>query len=82
MGEVAWLSIFGLGKASTKKHIRSDLRSRSNATKGKKRRHPAGQEHFAASGRVARFLQTHEGYARHSRLASHHELLLRNPSYL
>src|ERR1700681_3974502 len=43
MGGAAWLSIFGLGKASTRKHIRSDLRPRSNATKDKKRRHPQGK---------------------------------------
>jgi hypothetical protein len=61
MGEAAWLSIFGLGKASTRKHIRSDLRPRSNATKDKKGRHPTGQEHFAVSGGVARSLQTHAG---------------------
>src|SRR5260370_23668877 len=40
MGGFAWLSIFGLGKASTREHIRSDLRPRSNATKVNKRRHP------------------------------------------
>jgi hypothetical protein len=42
MGGAAWLSIFGLGKASTRKHIRSDLRPRSNTTKDKKGRHPQG----------------------------------------
>jgi hypothetical protein len=53
MGGAAWLSIFGLGKASTRKHIRSDLRPRSNAIKGKKRRHPQGK---STSRRLAALL--------------------------
>src|SRR6266478_6079161 len=53
MGEAAWLSIFGLGKASTRKHIRSDLRPRSNATQVKKRRHPQGK---STSRRLAALL--------------------------
>src|SRR5438552_7471805 len=53
MGGTAWLSIFGLGKASTRKHIRSDLRARSNATQGKKRRHPQGK---STSQRLAALL--------------------------
>jgi hypothetical protein len=53
MGGAAWLSIFGFGKASTRKHIRSDLRPRSNATKGKKRRHPKGK---STSWRLAALL--------------------------
>ncbi len=48
-----WLLIFGLGKASTRKHIRSDLRPRSNATQGKKRRHPQGK---STSQRLAALL--------------------------
>jgi hypothetical protein len=53
MGGAAWLSIFGLGKASTRKHIHSDLRPRSNATEDKKRRHPQGQ---STSRRLAALL--------------------------
>jgi hypothetical protein len=41
--------------------ISADLRPRGNATKGKKRRHPAGQKHFATSGGVARSLSRHYG---------------------
>src|SRR4029077_7895624 len=81
MGGATWLSIFGFGKAPTRKHIRPAVagRPRSNATKAKKPRQPVGQKHFAASGGVACSLQTQEGYARRSRLASHHKLLLRGP---
>jgi len=53
MGGAAWLSIFGFGKASTRKHIRSDLRPRSNETKDKKRRHPQGK---STSRRLAALL--------------------------
>jgi hypothetical protein len=53
MGGAAWLSIFGFGKAPTRKHIRSDLRPRSNATKEKKRRHPQGK---STSRRLAALL--------------------------
>ena len=53
MGGPAWLSIFGFGKATTREHIHSDLRPRSNATKGKKRRHPSGK---STSRRLAALL--------------------------
>src|SRR5438552_18987631 len=55
MGGAAWLSIFGFGKASTRKHIRPAAagRPRSNATKGKKRRHPQGK---STSQRLAALL--------------------------
>src|ERR1700732_1529242 len=78
MGGAAWLSIFGLGKASTRKHIRpicdrgatqpktkSDATHRARALRGVWRRCP--------------LLTDPCGYARHSRLASHHKLLLRGP---
>src|SRR2546422_30654 len=55
MGGAAWLSIFGFGKASTRKHIRPAVagRPRSNATQGKKRRHPEGK---STSRRLAALL--------------------------
>ena len=49
---------FCFAQGATRKHIRSDLRLRSNAVQAKRRRHPKGQEHFGPSGGVARSLQT------------------------
>ena len=40
---------------------------------------PCGRERGSASGGVARSLQTHEGYARRSRLASHAAELVDRP---
>jgi hypothetical protein len=55
MGGAAWLSIFGLGKASTREHIRPAAAGRpgSNATQGKKQRHPQGK---STSQRLAALL--------------------------
>src|SRR2546422_5683151 len=85
MGGAAWLSIFGFGKATTREHIRSDLRPRSNATKGKKRRRPSGK---STSRRLAALLAPYRPMAGMlvsrvdstsltTSLASHHKLLLR-----
>ena len=52
---------FWFAQGATRKHIRSDLRLRSNAVQAKRRRHPKGQEHFGPSGGVARSLQTTAG---------------------
>src|SRR5438093_610219 len=51
MGGAAWLLIFGLGKASTRKHIHPAIagRPRSNATRVKKRRHPEDQSKVEAA---------------------------------
>src|SRR5205823_12069729 len=85
MERAGWLSIFGLGKASARKYIRSDLRPRSNATQGKKRRHPQGK---ITSRRLAALLAPYRpirvcaslAWIRlrsPQALASHHKLLLR-----
>jgi hypothetical protein len=68
---------FGLGKATTRKHIRSDLRPRSNAIQGKKRRLTRRAKALRRVWRRCSLLTDPCGYARRSRLASHHELLLR-----